>query len=71
MVLAYQRGLDIRIHVHDQLIALVLANRAEEALKLLMACMSDQPEWAKASANWSYDLPLGSAGFITPNFIKD
>ena len=71
MCLADAKGLDLRLHVHDQLIALAPADRAQESLDLLMKCMSYQPKWARASSAWNYDLPLGSAGIITPNFIKD
>lgn len=64
MRLAAREGLDIRLHVHDQIVAMVREDDADAALKLLSQCMSDQPAWAKG-------LPLGSAGFVSPFFIKD
>lgn len=69
--LSWRRGLQIRMHVHDQIVALAKQEEAKDALELLMECMSTQPKWAKASAAWPIDLPLASAGIITPNFIKD
>ena len=64
MVLADKRGLDMRLHVHDQIVGLVKEDRAEQDLAILMECMEDQPSWAKG-------LPLGSAGFTTKVFKKD
>ena len=57
-------GLDIRLHVHDQNLALVKEDQAEEALKIMNACMETPPDWAVG-------LPLGSAGFISQVFKKD
>lgn len=57
-------GLDVRFHVHDQIIALVREDVAEEKLALLQECMSEQPAWAKG-------LPLRAEGFISPVFLKD
>lgn len=59
-----EAGLDLRIHVHDQLVGLVKEDEAEEKLKILIECMEDQPWWAKG-------LPLGSNGFISKVFMKD
>ena len=64
MRLADRRGLDLRIHVHDQLVGLVPEDEAEAKLKVLIECMEEQPRWAK-------DLPLGSNGFISKVFMKD
>ena len=64
MRLADRRGLDLRIHVHDQLVGLVPEDEAEAKLKVLIECMEEQPRWAK-------DLPLGSNGFISKVFTKD
>lgn len=64
MKLAARRGLDLRIHVHDQLVGLVKEDEAEAKLKVLIECMEDQPRWAKG-------LPLGSNGFISKVFMKD
>jgi DNA polymerase len=64
MKLADQRGIDMRLHVHDQIIGLVKEEHAEAALELLIECMEEPPVWAKG-------LPLGSNGFITKVFKKD
>lgn len=64
MLLADAEGIDIRIHVHDQIVALAPEDKAEAQLKLLLECMQVQPKWAKG-------LPLGCAGFISKIFVKD
>lgn len=64
MKLAHREGLDIRLHVHDQITALVDEDTAEDDLKLLQECMADQPQWARG-------LPLAAEGFLSPVFIKD
>lgn len=62
--LADRRGLDLRIHVHDQGVALALAEDASNALDILGECMNEPPAWAP-------DMPLGSAGLITKVWKKD
>ena len=62
--IAAKRGIDIRLHVHDQIVGLVREDRAEKDLKILMDSMEEVPTWAKG-------LPLGSAGLTTKVFIKD
>lgn len=65
MMLAHRRyHLDIRLHVHDQIIALTKEENADRDLALLIECMEEAPKWAP-------DLPLGSAGFTTKVFKKD
>lgn len=64
IMLAHNRGLDIRLHVHDQIIGLSTADKAEAELQDLIECMETPPPWAP-------DIPLGSAGFISPVFMKD
>lgn len=65
MMLAHRRHqLDIRLHVHDQIVALTDEAKAERDLARLIECMEEQPKWA-------HDLPLGSAGFATKVFKKD
>ncbi len=65
MMLAHKRyQLDIRLHVHDQIVALTDESKADRDLALLIECMEEQPRWAP-------DLPLGSAGFTTKVFKKD
>jgi len=64
MRLAHTEGLSIRIHVHDQLVALVRESEADRQLQILKECMQAQPSWAKG-------LPLGSNGFLSRIFTKD
>lgn len=64
ILLAAKRGIDIRLHVHDQIVGLVKESEAERGLKILRESMEEQPKWAKG-------LPLGSAGLTTKVFIKD
>jgi DNA polymerase len=64
MKLAARRGLDLRLHVHDQLVAMEIAEKASNALDVLKECMEEQPKWAPG-------LPLGSAGLVTKHFVKD
>lgn len=65
MMLAHKRyGLDIRLHVHDQIVALSDEDKAEQELKWLIECMEEAPPWA-------LDCPLGSAGFTSSVFKKD
>lgn len=64
MKLAQRRGLNIRLHVHDQLVGLAKEDEAEAKLALLMECMNETPRWAEG-------LPLGSAGQIAKVMIKD
>lgn len=64
IMLAYNRGLDIRLHVHDQIIGLSPESEASEQLEILKECMETPPQWAP-------DIPLGSAGFTSPVFMKD
>lgn len=68
MRLAYRKGIDIRLHVHDQIVGLSPVSRAEKDLKILQECMQMQPHWATFNR---VSLPLGSAGFVSPIFIKD
>lgn len=64
MTLANKRGLDIRLHVHDQILGLSDEDKAEQQLRILIECMEEPPKWAEG-------LPLGSEGHITKVFIKD
>ncbi len=64
MRLARKEGLDIRLHVHDQIVVLSPEARAERDLKILLQCMSERPRWAP-------DLPLAAEGTISRIFIKD
>lgn len=64
MRLARKEGIKIRMHIHDQIVGSVKIAVAEEKLKVLIQCMSDQPQWAPG-------LPLGSEGHISKYFVKD
>lgn len=64
MKIAARRGIDIRLHVHDQILGLVREDDADRALKVLIESMEEQPWWAEG-------LPLGAAGHTTKVFIKD
>lgn len=64
MLLANKEGLDIRLHVHDQIVCLSDEDKAERELKILQDCMGVVPTWADG-------LPLASAGFISKRFMKD
>ncbi len=64
MKLAKKRGLDIRLHVHDQIVTLSPKTSAERYLKILVDSMSESPPWAR-------DLPLAAKGTISNIFIKD
>jgi DNA polymerase len=64
MMEANRRGIDIRLHVHDQILGLCREEEAEEKLALLIECMSAPPSWAS-------DIPLKTAGFYSKVFMKD
>jgi DNA polymerase len=64
MRLAKKEGLSVRVHVHDQIVALVPERNADRSLQILKECMQDVPVWAKG-------LPMGSAGFLSNIFTKD
>lgn len=68
MKLGYARGLDMRLHVHDQLIGLAPIDQAEEQLRILQECMVTPPKWA---THKGMTLPLGSNGFVSKIFMKD
>lgn len=65
MTLADRRGVELVMHVHDQLVGLGPAARADALLKILIDCMTTRPAWADER------LPLKAAGLTTPIFIKD
>jgi hypothetical protein len=64
MMLAHREGLDIRIHVHDQVVPMVPESTAERDLAILKHCLTTQPPWAP-------DMPLGAGGHIGKYFQKD
>ena len=72
MRLAFDAGLDIRLHVHDQIVILVKGTEefAKEKLEELQYYMQVRPWWADAQKGFP-DLPLDSAGFVSKLFMKD
>ena len=64
IALAHKEGMDLRIHVHDQIVALAPEEKADDALELLIGCLERKPSWAG-------DLPLKCAGFTSRVFMKD
>jgi DNA polymerase len=63
MKLAEEKGLEIFMHVHDQIVCSVKEEKAEKALKTLVQCMETPP-------SWGLDIPLGAEGQITKCFMK-
>ena len=64
MMLASQQGLDIRMHIHDEIVCVSPNARAEQDLQILIQCMECVPHWAQG-------LPLGAEGYISERFRKD
>lgn len=64
MRLAYREGINVRLHVHDQIVGLTTRAKADRDLQILQECMGVVPAWAPG-------LPLGSAGHVSPVFLKD
>ena len=65
MTLADARGIDIRMHVHDQIVSLTPEWAQVRLLKILIDCMTTRPAWADDK------MPLKAAGFTSPIFLKD
>lgn len=57
-------GFPVVFHVHDECIAEVPADGAEESLAEMSRLMGTAPDWAA-------DLPLRADGYVTPFYIKD
>ena len=64
ITLARKEGLDVRLHVHDQILAMIRESQANWGLATLLDCMKEAPDWAP-------HMPLGAAGAISKFFIKD
>lgn len=60
----YEYGIQTRIHVHDEIVATVREDVAEQKLKQLEEAMSRDIWWAPG-------LPLGAKGSINKLFVKD
>jgi DNA polymerase len=63
--MARKAGLDIRLHVHDEIVALVWEHEADEKLKLLHECMTTPPLW------WPKDIPINAKGSHNRYYVKD
>lgn len=63
MLAAEDEGLEIVMHVHDEVICEVPKNKADESLKLLEGLMSRSPDWAK-------DLPIKAKGWHGKRYRK-
>lgn len=57
-------GLDIVLHVHDEVVIETLAKLAEETLAKVNEVLSTPPDWAQ-------DLPLAAAGAVIPRYRKE
>ncbi|MBT9252131.1 MAG: hypothetical protein KM296_00175 [Brockia lithotrophica] len=57
-------GFQIIFHVHDEIVAEVDAENAEEWLQNMLQVMKTPPSWAQ-------DLPLGAEGFVSKFYKKD
>ncbi len=65
MTLADAEGIDIRMHVHYQIVSLTPSWAAASQLRTLIRCMTTRPPWTDDK------LPLKAAGFTSPIFLKD
>lgn len=61
---ARSAGLDVVLHVHDEIGAVVRDEDAERSLALLQFCMT-------APSSWAEGLWLGASGLITQRYTKD
>jgi len=57
-------GLDIVMHVHDEIVAEVPEDQAENALARMNEIMAEEIPWAKG-------LPLRAEGYVTKYYRKD
>lgn len=57
-------GLDVFLHVHDQICALSPCDKGAETLRVLEDCMQDVPQWCPG-------IPLSTGGIVTTHFSKD
>lgn len=58
------QGIDVRFHVHDEIVAIEKDFRARLICDKLTAIMSRTPSWAEG-------LPLGAKGTISRRYVKD
>lgn len=64
MLRARGENLDIRLHVHDQVLCMVREANADRDLEILKQCLTEPPSWAP-------DIPLNAGGFKSQIFTKD
>jgi hypothetical protein len=57
-------GLDVRLHVHDQIVAVTRDEEKDEKLALLVKCLTDPISWVP-------DIPLKAGGFWSRVFMKE
>ena len=65
--LARTEGLDVRLHIHDQILALTPNNakqQVERDLQILRECMAVKPKWAP-------DIPLNTSAALATHLTKD
>jgi DNA polymerase len=63
MLRAEAAGLRVVLHVHDELVCEVPEAGAEDAYKLLHACMTALPPWAEG-------FPIGADGYVAKRYRK-
>lgn len=63
MLECQRQGLPIVLHVHDEIVIEVPADKAEEALRHLAVIMSTPPAWAKG-------FPIEVEGFAAERYLK-
>lgn len=61
---AKRRGLDVRLHLHDEIVAVSREDRAERELEILIECMSEPIDWAPS-------LLLKAEGGVSKIWLKD
>ena len=59
-----EEGFAITMHVHDEAIAEIPLENAEEHYNNMVKAMERVPAWAP-------DFPLKADGYITPFYLKD
>lgn len=64
MLRCHDEGVNIVMHVHDEIVAEEPADRAQETLDLMAEIMAEAPDWATG-------LPLRAVGFISDYYRKD
>ena len=63
IVRCMERGVDVRLHVHDEIVALAREDDAERVAKIMSESMSEPMDWAPG-------LPLKAVAEISPIYVK-